>query len=44
MLTNSHVVGRQGRGAHVTVTLADKREVRAEVVGVDAHAQQLAEL
>ena len=35
VLTNSHVVGRQGRGAQVTVTLADKREVRAEVVGVD---------
>jgi S1-C subfamily serine protease len=35
VLTNSHVVGQQGRGAQVTVTLADKREVRAEVVGVD---------
>ena len=28
ILTNNHVVGQQGRGAQVTVVLADKREVR----------------
>ncbi len=35
VLTNNHVIGRQGRGTQVTVTLSDKREVRAQVVGVD---------
>jgi Do/DeqQ family serine protease len=35
ILTNNHVVGHQGRGSQVTVVLADKREVRAQVVGVD---------
>jgi Do/DeqQ family serine protease len=35
VLTNNHVVGQQGRGSVVTVALADKREVRAQVVGVD---------
>ena len=35
VLTNNHVIGRQGRGTQVTVTLGDKREVRAEIVGVD---------
>jgi Do/DeqQ family serine protease len=35
VLTNNHVVGSQARGATVTVALADKREVRASVVGVD---------
>jgi Do/DeqQ family serine protease len=35
VLTNNHVVGQQGRGTVVTVSLADKREVRAQVVGVD---------
>ena len=35
VLTNNHVIGRQGRGSQVTVTLADNREVRAQVVGVD---------
>jgi Do/DeqQ family serine protease len=35
VLTNNHVLGEQGRSAEVTVTLADKREVRARVVGVD---------
>jgi Do/DeqQ family serine protease len=35
VLTNNHVIGRQGRGTQVTVTLADKREVRAQVVGAD---------
>jgi Do/DeqQ family serine protease len=35
VLTNNHVVGSQGRGAQVTVVLADKREVRAQVVGID---------
>ena len=35
VLTNNHVLGQQARGAQVTVTLADKREVRARVVGVD---------
>jgi Do/DeqQ family serine protease len=35
ILTNNHVIGRQGRGSQVTVALADKREVRAQVVGAD---------
>ena len=35
VLTNNHVVGQQGRGSQVTVVLADKREVRAQVVGAD---------
>ena len=35
VLTNNHVIGQQGRGTVVTVSLADKREVRAQVVGVD---------
>ena len=35
VLTNNHVLGQQGRGAQVTVTLADKREIPARVVGVD---------
>jgi len=35
VLTNNHVVGQQGRGTVVTVSLGDKREVRAQVVGVD---------
>jgi serine protease Do len=35
VLTNSHVIGRQTRGTQVTVTLGDKREVRAGIVGVD---------
>ena len=35
VLTNNHVVGSQARGATVTVALADKREVRASVVGAD---------
>jgi Do/DeqQ family serine protease len=35
VLTNNHVVGQQGRGSQVTVVLADKREVRARVVGAD---------
>ena len=35
VLTNNHVVGQQGRGTVVTVALGDKREVRAQVVGVD---------
>jgi Do/DeqQ family serine protease len=35
ILTNNHVIGQQGRGSQVTVVLADKREVRAHVVGVD---------
>ena len=35
VLTNNHVIGQQGRGTVVTVALADKREVRAQVVGVD---------
>jgi len=35
VLTNNHVVGQQGRGSVVTVALGDKREVRAQVVGVD---------
>jgi Do/DeqQ family serine protease len=35
VLTNNHVVGQQGRGSVVTVALGDKREVRAQVVGLD---------
>ena len=35
VLTNNHVVGQQGRGSVVTVALGDKREVRAQVVGID---------
>jgi Do/DeqQ family serine protease len=35
ILTNNHVIGRQGRGSQVTVVLGDKREVRAQVVGAD---------
>jgi Do/DeqQ family serine protease len=35
ILTNNHVVGQQGPGSQVTVVLADKREVRAQVVGID---------
>ncbi|HXE80056.1 MAG TPA: trypsin-like peptidase domain-containing protein [Vicinamibacterales bacterium] len=35
VLTNNHVLGQQGRAARVTVTLADKRELLARVVGVD---------
>jgi S1-C subfamily serine protease len=34
LLTNSHVVGR---AAHVTVTLADGRSLRGDVVGDDPH-------
>ena len=35
ILTNVHVLGELGRGTEVRVTLADKREMRAEVVGID---------
>src|SRR5690606_28807842 len=35
ILTNVHVLGELGRGTEVRVTLADKREMRAQVVGVD---------
>ena len=35
VLTNVHVLGELGRGTEVRVTLADKREMRAQVVGVD---------
>jgi serine protease Do len=35
VLTNNHVIGRQQRGTQVSVTLADKREIRAQVVGAD---------
>lgn len=35
ILTNNHVIGQQGRGTQVTVVLADKREVRAQIVGAD---------
>jgi Do/DeqQ family serine protease len=35
ILTNNHVVGQQGRGSQVTVVFGDKREVRAQVVGID---------
>jgi Do/DeqQ family serine protease len=35
VLTNNHVVGQHGRGSVVTVALGDKREVRAQIVGLD---------
>ena len=35
VLTNVHVLGELGRGTEVRVTLADKRELRAQVIGVD---------
>ncbi len=35
ILTNVHVLGTLGRGTEVRVTLGDKREMRAEVVGAD---------
>jgi Do/DeqQ family serine protease len=35
VLTNNHVVGQNGRGSQVTVVFNDKREVRAQIVGVD---------
>jgi Do/DeqQ family serine protease len=35
ILTNVHVLGELGRGTEVRVTLADKRELRAQVVGAD---------
>jgi Do/DeqQ family serine protease len=35
VLTNVHVLGELGRGTEVRVTLADKREMRAQVVGAD---------
>jgi Do/DeqQ family serine protease len=35
VLTNNHVIGQQRRGSQVTVVLGDKREVRAQVVGID---------
>ena len=35
ILTNVHVLGELGRGTEVRVTLADKREMRAQVIGVD---------
>ncbi|MFN2446664.1 MAG: trypsin-like peptidase domain-containing protein [Vicinamibacterales bacterium] len=35
VVTNNHVLG-EGRNAEVTVSLADKREVRAKVLGVDS--------
>jgi Do/DeqQ family serine protease len=35
ILTNVHVLGDLGRGTEVRVTLADKREMRAQVIGVD---------
>jgi Do/DeqQ family serine protease len=35
VLTNVHVLGELGRGTEVRVTLADKREMRAQVIGVD---------
>jgi serine protease Do len=35
ILTNVHVLGDLGRGTEVRVTLADKREMRAQVVGAD---------
>jgi Do/DeqQ family serine protease len=41
VLTNNHVVGQQGRGSVVTVALGDKREVRAQIVGLD-HATDIA--
>ena len=35
ILTNVHVLGALGRGTEVRVALADKRELRAQVVGAD---------
>ncbi len=35
ILTNVHVLGTLGRGTEVRVALADKRELRAQVVGAD---------
>ncbi len=35
ILTNVHVLGELGRGTEVRATLADKRELRAQVIGVD---------
>jgi Do/DeqQ family serine protease len=35
VLTNLHVIGGERPGAEVMVALADRREVRAEIVGVD---------
>ena len=35
ILTNVHVLGEMGRGTEVRVTLGDKRELRAQVVGAD---------
>ncbi len=35
ILTNSHVVGEHVRAATITVALADKREMRARLVGYD---------
>jgi serine protease Do len=35
VVTNSHVIG-EGRNAEVTVTVGDRRDVRAKVLGVDS--------
>jgi S1-C subfamily serine protease len=35
ILTNVHVLGALGRGTEVRVALADKRELRAQVIGAD---------
>jgi serine protease Do len=35
IMTNVHVLGELGRGTEVRVTLGDKREMRAQVIGVD---------
>lgn len=35
VLTNAHVVGEPGADTEVTVTLNDKREMKAKIVGVD---------
>jgi Do/DeqQ family serine protease len=35
ILTNVHVLGSLGRGTEVRVALADKRELRAQVIGAD---------
>ena len=35
ILTNVHVLGELGRGTEVRVTLGDKRELRAQVIGAD---------
>jgi serine protease Do len=35
ILTNVHVLGELARGTEVRVTLADKRELRAQVIGAD---------